>query len=97
MNRRSALTRALIYLLRLTVGLGLTLALGGARSPAMDMVFEQFQIIGPLQWLSLLTVGADWPRLGASRERTVSVSAARARAFAPANDNTSAQEVARAS
>jgi len=97
MNRRSALTRALIYLLRLTVGLGLTLALGGARSPAMDMVIEQFQIIGPRQWLSLLTVGADWPRLGAARERPASASTRRVSAFAPANDNSPAQEVARAS
>ena len=97
MNRPPILKRASLYLLRLIIGLGVTVMLGGARSPAMDMVFEQFQIISPWQWLSLVTVGAVWPRLGATGKRAVSASTRRVSAFAPANDNTPAGEVARAS
>ena len=97
MNRPPVLKRASLYLLRLIIGLGVTFMLGGARSPAMDMVFEQFQIISPWQWLSLVTVGAVWPRLGATGKRAVSASTRRVSAFAPANDNNPAGEVARAS
>ena len=97
MNRPPVLKRASLYLLRLIIGLGVTFMLGGARSPAMDMVFEQFQIISPWQWLSLVTVRAVWPRLGAVGDRAVSASTRRVSAFAPANDNTPAGEVARAS
>ena len=97
MNRHAVLKRASFYLLRLIVGIGVTFVLGGARSPAMDMVFEQFQIITPWQWFSLVTVGAAWPRLGAAGEQPASASKSRVSAFAPANDNSPAQEVARAS
>ena len=94
MNRPPVLKRASLYLLRLIIGLGVTFMLGGARSPAMDMVFEQFQIITPWQWFSLVTVGAAWPRLGAAGEQPASASGSRVSAFAPANDNSPAGEIA---
>ena len=93
----SVLKRASLYLLRLIIGLGVTVMLGGSRSPALDMVFEQFQIISPWQWLSLVTVGTGLPRPAMSRARAGSVAATPSVALAHANDNTPAGEVARAS
>jgi hypothetical protein len=97
MNRPPILKRASLYLLRLIIGLGVTFMLGGARSPAMDMVFEQFQIISPWQWLSLLTVGTVLPRLAVSRARAASFTTAPGVAFEPANDNAPAAQIAHAS
>jgi hypothetical protein len=91
------LLRIALHALRLMLALGVVVLLGGVRSPTLDILFEQFQIIGPWQWLSLITVGAPWPRLKTPRIRLASASRPARAALAPANDNSPADLVARAS
>jgi hypothetical protein len=97
---RPVLIRATIYILRLLIGLSLTFVLGGARPPAMDVVIEQFQIIGPRQWLAFLT-GSIGVRpahaLEAAFEPDSGEVDAHIHAFAPANDNAPAAQIAHAS
>jgi hypothetical protein len=100
MNRRPVLIRATIYILRLLIGLSLTFVLGGARPPAMDVVIEQLQIIGPRQWLAFLT-GSIGVRQARALEAVLEIDAIVAdtpnRALAPANDNAPAAQMAHAS
>jgi hypothetical protein len=97
---RPVLIRATFYVLRLVIGLSLTFVLGGARPPAMDVVIEQLQIIGPRQWLTFLTrlIGVRPARaLEAAFEPDSRDRDAHSYALAPANDNAPAAQIAHAS
>jgi hypothetical protein len=97
---RPVLIRATFYVLRLVIGLGLTFVLGGARPPAMDVVIEQLQIIGPRQWLTFLTrsISVRPARaLEAALEPDARDRDAHSYALAPANDNAPAARIAHAS
>jgi hypothetical protein len=96
---QSVLTSKAIYLLRLLAAL-LSFAVGGMRSPALDMVVDQFEIIGPRQWLWLLMrpLGAGWSsRIIAPIVRKVPASKPRPAAMVAANDNDRVEQMARAS
>jgi hypothetical protein len=96
---RPVLIRATIYIMRLLIGLSLTIVLGGARPPATDVVIEQLQIIGPRQWLAFLTGSIGVPSAGAAEpaiEADEGMSAV-SNALAPANDNAPAARIAHAS
>jgi hypothetical protein len=67
------------------------------RSPAMDIMFEQIQIMGPWQWLALITVGAAWRRPKTPRGRPASARRPARATPAAANDNSPGDLVARAS
>ncbi len=97
--RQSVLASKAIYLLRLLAAL-LSFAVGGMRSPALDMVVDQFEIIGLRQWLWLLMgpLGAGWSsRIIAPIARKVPTSQPRPAAMVAANDNDRAEQMARAS
>jgi hypothetical protein len=74
-------------------------AAGGVKSPVLDVVFEQLDVIGPRQWLGLLTgFSTGWARrvMGPIADQ-VHAPHARQAELAPANDNTRADELAQAS
>jgi hypothetical protein len=89
------LLRLALHALRLMLALGVVVLLGGVRSPGMDIMFEQIQIMGPWQWLALITVGAR--RQKTPRVRPASASRPTRAAPAAANDNSPGDLVARAS
>jgi len=96
---QSVLVSAALYLLRLLAAL-LSFAVGGVKSPALDIVVDQFEMVGPRQGLTLLieSLGVGWswrdstPVAGADRAPR----GQRARLTA-ANDNRRVEEIARAS
>jgi hypothetical protein len=99
MKHQSILKSKAVYVLRLVLGL-LAFAAGGLKPPALDVVVEQLEIMGPRQWLWLMTgsVGVSWSwsaiapiRRGREGPRVEHTE------FAPANDNAPADELARAS
>jgi len=92
----SVLTRITTSILRLLIGLSLTVVLGGARPVAMDVVIEQLQFIGPRQWLALLA-GPVGARLGRRDAAVLEALPETAGVLAPANDNVRSRELARAS
>jgi hypothetical protein len=95
MSQPSQLKHSALYLLRLIVGVLLVLAAGGTKSPALDMVVEQLEIMGPRQWLWVLTGSAA---AGPARHTaTVLTPAPTPVGLAPANDNTRAEAFAHAS
>jgi hypothetical protein len=95
MSQPSQLKHSAIYLLRLIVGVLLAVTAGGTRSPALDMVVDQLEIIGPRQWLWVMTgMGGT----GTARHTAVIPASAPAHVgLAAANDNTRADELAHAS
>ena len=96
MNQQSVLTRIMNGVLRLLIGLSLTVVLGGARPVAMDVVIEQLQFIGPRQWLAFLA-GPVGARLGRRDASELAALPETGGALAPANDNVRSGELARAS
>ncbi len=99
MMRQSVLTSKAIYLLRVLAAL-LSLVIGGIRTPALDILVDQFEMIGPRQWLWLLMgpLGAGWSsRIVAPIVRKVPASQPRPAAMEAANDNDRVEQMAHAS
>jgi hypothetical protein len=92
----SVLTRITTGILRLLIGLSLTVVLGGARPVAMDVVIEQLQFIGPRQWLALLA-GPVGARLGRRDTTVLAALPETAGVRVPANDNIRSRKLVRAS
>jgi hypothetical protein len=100
MSRQSMLKNRAAYVLWLIVGVLAVVATGGVKSPALDIVVEQLDVIGPRQWVGLLTgaLTAGWARqiagTGADQIRAPGPHPA---GLAPANDNSPSDKLARAS
>jgi hypothetical protein len=96
MSQSSQLKHSALYLLRLTVGVLLAVTAGGTRSPALDMVVDQLEIIGPRQWLWVMT-GLGGTGAAARHTAAIPAPAPAHIGLAPANDNIRADELAHAS
>jgi hypothetical protein len=100
MSRTSNFTRRAIHILQLLAGLAFLLAAGAANSSTLDVVIQQFEVIGPRQWLWFAAgpLSAVFARpLSRSRTRVAAVAAGQPHSFVAANDNARVGGLARAS